>query len=193
MLTVLLSSSFIKGHWANSIKTTSIVDGKADQEFKQAWLEFSNAILSQDLKLIKSLSSDCIFCSDCVVNTPKEDSIFKEFQEKNPDQWYDKLTSELCYISIDKFLTEDLNLIFNEKIKSRLLDKTKIIYADDNHNSKVYSIKCIIGSLQTAQCEFKEVFLTYTDPTSKIEGSQWAFAFVKTSGKYKFCGFSTIP
>lgn len=193
ILTILLNSSFTKRHLTNSNKTTSIVDTIADQEFNQTWLEFSKAILSQDLELIKSLSSDCILCSDCFVNTPIEDSVFKEFQEKNPDKWYNKLYYELCYISIDKFLTEDLNLIFNEKVKSRLLDKTKIIYADNNHNSKAYSIKCIIGSSQTAQCEFKEVLLTYIDPTPKFEGSQWSFAFVKTNGKYKFCGFSTIP
>ena len=192
-MTLLLNLSFVKAQLTTSNKTTSIVDTIADHEFHQAWLEFSKAILNQDLKSIKSLSSDCILCSDCVVNTPTEDSAFKEFQEKNPDLWYDKLYNEFCYVNIDKFLAEDLKLIFNEKVKSRLLDKTKINYADNSHNSKAYTQSCIIGRLQSSQYEFKEVLLSYIDPIPKFEGSQWTFAFVKVNGKYKFCGFATIP
>ncbi len=193
ILAVLLNLSFVKGSFTTLKKTISIVDTIADHEFHQAWLEFSKAILNQDLKSIKALSSDCILCPDCVVNTPKEDSTFKEFQEKNPDRWYDKLYNEFCYVSIDKFLAEDLNLIFDEKVKSRLIDSTKVNYAGNSHNSKAYSRACIMGRLETAQCDFREVLLTYIDPSPKFEGSQWSFAFVKVNGKYKFSGFATIP
>ncbi len=69
-MAVLLNLSFVKGSFTTLKKTISIVDTIADHEFHQAWLEFSKAILNQDLKSIKALSSDCILCPDCVVNTP---------------------------------------------------------------------------------------------------------------------------
>lgn len=193
ILTVLLSLSFTKKHFANSANTSRTKDTTADQEFQQAWEEFSNVILKQDQATLKSLSSECILCTICIDNTLVEDSIFKKFQEENPDQWVDKFYDELCYVSIDKFITEDLNIIFDEKVKSRLLDKTKINFVDNNHHSKPFHKKCFIGKVKTAKCEFKEVLLTHIDPTPQLEGSQWSFEFVKTNGKHKFCGFSTIP
>lgn len=190
---VLITLCFSNSPFTYSHNTIHTTNTTADREFKQVWRTFSKAILNQDLKLIKSLSTDCILCADCVVNTPKEERIFKEFQEKNPDQWYNKLYEEYCYINIDKFIKEDLNIIFNEKVKSILLDKIKIQYNNNNHNAKAYNKTCIVGNIMTTQYTFKEVLLTYMDPTPQFEGSQWAFAFVKKNGKYKFCGFSTIP
>ncbi len=164
-----------------------------DEEFQRAWKLFADAILKQDIKSIKALSTDCIMCTDCFTNTPLEDSLFKKFQKENPDTWYQKLYNDFSFVLVDHFIKEDFDIIFNEKVKLRLLNKSKLIYIDDNHNAKVYAKPCVIGTASLNELDFQEVLLTYIDPTPKFEGSQRAFAFVKIKGQYKFCGFSTIP
>ena len=83
-------------------------------------MTFANAVLSSDLKKIKQLSTNCIYCTDCITNTPKEDSLFNNFQKKNPNTWYDKLYSDFCYIPINKFLKEGFVIVFDSisKIKN---------------------------------------------------------------------------
>src|SRR5688572_18898705 len=86
-----------------TIKTTT----QPDQEFEKTWTAFANAVSSGDLKALTELSTGCIYCTDCLINTSNEDSLFNIFQKKNARTWYAKKYSEFCYIPIDKFLSED--------------------------------------------------------------------------------------
>lgn len=164
-----------------------------DSLLKSTWIKFANSVLNKDRKLFKQLSTNCIRCDHCVTNTQTEDSLFDIYRSKNEKTWYDKLYTEFCFIPIDKFINEDLNTIFTDNIKSRLLDTSKLNFVDDNHNGKLYSKPCIIGTTKEIKHDFREVLLLSIDPTPKYEGTQFAFAFVKINGQYKFCGFSTIP
>ena len=198
VLTTLLGILFLKSFSLDKTltlhgKSTSNAATLVNEEFQDAWKLFADAILKQDIKSIKALSTDCIMCTDCFTNTPLEDSLFKKIQKENPDTWYQKLYNDFSFVPVDHFIKEDFDIIFNEKVKLRLLNKSKLIYIDDNHNAKVYAKPCVIGTASLNELDFQEVLLTYIDPTPKFEGSQRAFAFVKIKGQYKFCGFSTIP
>lgn len=164
-----------------------------DAIFKATWNKFTKAVLSKDLKTFKAMSTNCLNCSWCVTNTAKEDSLFEAYQKVNEKIWYDKLYSEFSYISIDKFINEDYIFIFKSETKSRMQDTSKLYFADDKQNSKLYMKTCIVGVAEEQTLDFKEVFLTIVDSTPKREGAQFTFAFVKIKGQYKFCGFSTIP
>lgn len=179
----------LKRNDESTLETNTLVG----DEFQRAWKLFASTVLKQDIKSIKALSTDCIMCSDCVTNTFLEDSLFNKFQNDNPDSWYEKLNNDFRFIPVDRFIKEDLDLIFNKKVKSRLLNKSKLIYIDNNHNAKVYAKPCVIGTTPLNELNFKEVFLMIIDSTFKFEGGTWAFDFVKKNGKYKFCGCSTIP
>src|SRR5207302_1961059 len=137
--------------------------------------------------------SDCIFCGDCVTNNPIEDSSFISVEKNNPDLYYDKLYTEFRYIPIEKFIKNDLPLIFNSKIKSRMLDTSKLAFVDNEHNKNLYRKICITDTVQIDKTKHKEVLLTSVDPNDHYEGAQHAYAFILTNEGYKFCGFSTIP
>ena len=166
---------------------------QSDKQFEETWKIFANAVLSGNLNKVKQLSTNCIECSDCVTNTPKEDSLFNDFEKKNPNTWYEKLYSELSYIPIDKFLKEDFTIIFDSFTKTRLLDSSKIRFHDDEVNKGMYDKKCIISSNDLKNAKLLEMFVKVVDPSTETEGMDKAFAFIQTKQGYKFCGYSTIP
>ena len=172
-----------------TIKSTA----QSDEEFKKDWITFVNAVLAGDLKTLKGLSSGCIYCTDCVTNSHKEDSLFSDFQNKNPDTWYARLNSEFYYISIDKFLREDLTIVFDSISKSRMLNDSKIRFHNDEANKDLYAKKCIVSGMDLRNVKILEMFVKVVDPSSETEGMDKAFAFIQTKQGYKFCGYSTIP
>ena len=165
---------------------------KANRELQDAWSSFAKAVISNDLQTIKRLSTDCVLCTDCLINSPKEDSLFNAYQDNHPNEWYDQFLNNR-YISIQTFIEEDKLTIFDENTLSRLLDESKIIFFNNNHNRKLYAKECIIKSSEPDSANLEEVFITVVDPSEKAEGMQKAFAFIKTKSGYKFCGYSTIP
>jgi len=177
----------------NTKSLTTFTPADNDSLLKSTWTKFSNAVLNKDFKSLKFLSTDSILCVWCVTNTQIEDSLFEIFKIKNENIWYEKLYTQFCFISTENFIKEDFEFIFTDKIKTRLLDTTKLNFTDDNHNAKLYLRYGIIGTIQKVKPDFREVLLTSIDPNLNFEGSQFAFAFVKLNGQYKFCGFSTIP
>jgi len=84
-------------------KYTFIEDTTTTKEFLSTWEMFSKAIISNDQTKFKELSLESIYCTDCVTNTTTEDSIFKNFENNNPNTWYEKLYDEFSYILIDRF------------------------------------------------------------------------------------------
>lgn len=183
IIALTLSLTFVKGQ--NNADNDTIL--------KAAWTTFSKAILDKDLKTFKAMTAECINCYWCVTNTAKEDTLFEAYRAANEKTWYDKLNTEFCFIPIDNFISGDYDLIFTDNIKSRILDTSKLYFADNKHNFKLYDKPCIIGKNKVKDLDCKEVLLTTIDSTPKLEGAQFAFAFVKIKGRYKFCGFSTIP
>ena len=166
---------------------------KQDEEFEKAWTKFANAVLSRNPKALAELSSACIYCTHCVTNTPKEDSLFNDFRSKNPDAWYEKLNSEYCYIPINKFLSDDFELIFDSITTSKMLKASKISYHDDGHNKGLYKNNCIAKSSELKNSKLLEMFVKVIDYSSETEGLSKAFAFIQTKQGYRFCGYSTIP
>lgn len=74
---------------------------------------------------------------------------------------------------MDVFVKKDMPIVFDERTKRRLFDKSKLGFLE--------------GQKQP------EVLVTIIDPSNQGEGMQAAFAFKKTKGGYLFCGYSTIP
>jgi hypothetical protein len=178
-----------------SLLTSTIVYSQNptnDSLLKLTWDKFAKAVLKKDMKLIKSLSTDCIECLFCVTNTRKEDSLFTIYMDQNEKLWFNKLNSELSFIPIDKFISEDFKIIFTKKIEEGLLDSTKLHFAYDNHNASIFSKPCIITTKKEEKLDFREVRVRTTepDPSTKYEGSSCGFEFVKLNGQYKFCGFN---
>ncbi|MCC3158238.1 hypothetical protein LJ737_13400 [Hymenobacter sp. 15J16-1T3B] len=151
----------------------------ANQSLQETWMLFAMAVIKNDVATIKLLSSSKVYCVDCMRNTAKEQAVWEVYENKNPDTWYDKMYGEFAYIDIDKFIKEDLPLVFNQRIKKRLLDKNKLVFTDQ--------------VLYGGQQNMGTVLVTIIDPSDKWEGAQAAFGFVKTKNGYRFCNYSTIP
>lgn len=201
---LLISISCSSSDKSNNVKTQDNLFPKtvnqnitlasnSDEEFKKAWMNFVNAVLTGNLKEIKGLSSHCIYCTDCVTNTPKESSVFDTFRNTNQKTWSNKLYNEFSYLPIDEFLREDLPIIFDSTTKSRMIDISKFRFQYDNRNQDLYQKSCIIKGSSSLKGTIIEMFVTINDPSSENEGLEKAFAFIKTEEGYKFCGYSTIP
>ncbi len=175
--------------------TSSIMNLKSDKDslLKITWTKFSKAILNKDIKTLKAMSADCINCAWCVTNTTKEDTLYKFEKATNMKAWYNKLYSELCFISIDKFIDEDYELIFTKRTKSRMRNKFNLVYSDITDYQRLIAKTCIIDNPEETKLDVKEVLLIDVESTPKHEGARMAFVFIKIKGQYKFCAFSSIP
>lgn len=174
-------------------KTYNTTDSFDSHALQKAWLLFANAVKAGNKNEIRALSTACINCVDCLTNTPREDSINMELRQMHPDKWYDMMYRQLCFIKIGEFITDDLPIIFDEHTKARLLDPSKIVFARNDHNARLYENQCIAKAAQRRKAAYSEVLVTVIDPSASYEGSQKAFAFIKIGNSFKFCGYSLIP
>lgn len=142
---------------------------KPYNEFKEIWTAFAKAIISKDTNEIRKLSTKCISCSSS--DTP--------YISPN-------------YISIAEFI-QDASWIFDSTTTSRLLNNEKLVFLNDDHNSKLYKQPCISNEVILLYPLHMEVLVTIIDHSKSFEGFQKAFAFIETKNGLKFCGYSTIP
>lgn len=177
------------------IDTTHTIDSftLSNKELEKTWKVFANAILIGNKKIIKDISTNCVYCTDCPTNTRQEDSLFNEYQKKNPKIWYDKLSSEFSYISIDEFLTNDYPLIFDSIVNTRLFNQSKIRFFDEETNKNLYKKNCIINSQALKESTIIQLFVKTIDWSEENEGMDKVFSFIKTKQGYKFCGYWTLP
>ncbi len=162
-------------------------------ELQKVWAAFATAIASKNVATIKAMSTPCVGCVDCLTNTTEEDSKIMAMRHQHPEKWYDMMYGKLCFIDIGRFIRDDLPVILNEETKARLLDESKLHFVDNGHNRGVYDNNCIASVAERKKAVFAEVLVTVMDGGGGSEGMQKAFAFVKTGGSFKFCGYSTIP
>jgi hypothetical protein len=172
----------------NSVEQISV--SQADKEFEETWRVFVNAILADDFKKIKQLSANCIDCSICITNSPEEVAVYKEYWSSK--QYFKKMDSAK-FISIDKFIKEDLKIIFDSTLKSRLKVESKVMFHDFGIVNGTYNERCIISSSDFKKSKLQEAIVTVVDKSPEFEGFQKAFEFILTKQGYKFCGYSTIP
>lgn len=161
--------------------------------FKETWSSFADAVINNDFKRLKELSTDCIYCTYCVTDTRDKDSLFTNFQNKNEKIWYDKLYNELSYLPADKFFKEDYKLIFDNNIISRIGDKSKINFLDRGNDTMTNIHPCYKDIFKNKFPNIQEVLVTRIDPSPKYEGAQFALDFIMTKSGYKFFSFYTIP
>jgi hypothetical protein len=172
----------------NSVDRISV--SQANKEFEKAWRIFVNAVLADDFKKTKQLSTNCIDCSICVTNTPEEAAVYDEYWSSH--QYFKKIDSAK-FVSIDKFIREDLKIIFDSTLKSRLKVESKVIFHDYGIVNRTYNERCIISSSDFKKSKLQEAIVSVIDPSPEFEGFQKAFDFILTKQGYKFCGYSTIP
>ena len=175
-----------------NINYETIIDS-SDKEFSKTWKEFSNAIIQNDKATFRKLSVECIYCTECVTNTNLEDSLFNIFRENNNEIWYDTLYNRLSFISIDKFIAEDYNIIFTETVQKQLSDNTKMNALESRIDNIVNIPYCLKKELTNNYPQKKEVLITFNDKLENGEGWQIALDFIKTKDGYKFSSYSTIP
>ncbi len=165
-----------------------------DFKFVQTWKSFVTAILNFDKPSLKHLSTDCIDCYGCVRNTIEKDSLFTVYQNNNPDIWYDKLSNEFCYISSPKFYNEEFPIMFDEFIKTKIVDSTNWrIYDEGEQNRRMFYKECISKNSNIEIAKLKVVSIKTFETTSDFEGAALLLSFIETKDGYKFCRYDTNP
>ncbi len=142
-----------------------------DKEIVEVWEVFLKTIEQKDNSAFRKLSSDKIDCYVCPDNTPQEYEELNKLRAEN-DDWFEIYNSKI-HLSIDTFLQQDFNIIFNNDFVSILKTKKTIFSKADTN---VY-----------------QILVTTTEPTLEHEGGQHNFKFEKENGVYKFCEIGTIP
>ncbi|WP_103865586.1 hypothetical protein [Aquimarina sp. I32.4] len=164
----LLISSFIP-----SKDASQHVDETED--ITQVWKKFLNIIARQDKSGFKTLSNQSIRCYLCLENTIIEQEELDKKRETDPE-WYTTLYTKDIYISIDDFIKNDYDLIFNTVFVQILKERKTIFYKREIEEVAHY-----------------EVLVTTTEPTLYHEGGQHSFQFKKIKGEWKFNEIGTIP
>ncbi len=142
-----------------------------DKEIVEVWSNFLKTIEQKNKNEFRKLSSNKIDCYVCPDNTPQEYEELNKLRAEN-DDWHEIYNSK-THISIDTFLQQDLNIIFNSDFVTILKTKKTIFSKADTN---VY-----------------QILVTTTEPTLEHEGGQHNFKFKKENGIYKFCEIGTIP
>lgn len=159
----------------------------------KAWSAFTKAIISGDEKALRASSASCIYCVECLENTPAEDSAQRRFQEVHPRSWYRRKYSKQRYIPAERFISNDVPIIFDKETISRLNNPSLLMFHNDSVNKHLYEKNCIVKPRDRRNAECYEVFVQVVDPSPASEGFQKAFAFMRVGSRYIFCGYSTIP
>lgn len=173
-------------------ETPDSIDSKnqTESEIQKVWIQFANSILTDDLKETKRLSTNCIYCPECLTNTPEEESRLEKFQDSN----YDKLYSDLSYISIDTFLEKDKPLFLNAEIKTKLLNPNNYKIDLEDPISDRFNRSCILSKEEFNSTKVYAVLVTVQKPTSNSEGDlQRKFTFIRTKKGLRFCEYLSIP
>lgn len=70
----------------NEIPDSIDSKNQTELEIQKVWIQFANSILTtNDLKETKRLSTNCIYCPECLTNTPEEESRLEKYQDSNYD------------------------------------------------------------------------------------------------------------
>ncbi len=173
-------------------ETPDSIDSKnqTESEIQKVWIQFANSILTDDLKETKRLSTNCIYCPECLTNTPEEESRLEKFQDSN----YDKLYSDLSYISIDTFLEKDKPLFLNAEIKTKLLNPNNYKIDLEDLIPDRFNRSCILSKEEFSSTKVYAVLVTVQKPTSNSEGDlQRKFTFIRTKKGLRFCEYLSIP
>ena len=158
-----------------------------------AWHEFTSAVIANDKDKLKTLSTACILCSECLDNTDTENKTQEAYRNAHPNTWYNKLYKKDRYMPVAVFLSEDLPLIFDTATQRCMIDTSNFQFYNDSVNKKLYEKKCIMPKNTRQTASMYEVFVKMvTQDKNRLE-YQKAFAFVRIGDKYLFCGYSTIP
>ena len=139
------------------------------RKFFRAWDAFKAALSKKDTSLLKSLSTDCIYCSNC------------------------KLKDTEMKFSANDFYANHFSNVFDSLLISRINDNSKIKGHFDEGNWYIYSEPCIFKGSGLPNPRVGELSITIFDRTEDFEGGAAALAFIETAEGFKFCGYSTIP
>lgn len=142
------------------------------------WKEFVSAAEKKDRKILENMTLDSIRCYLCLENTEDEYAEIDRLRETSKD-WFDIIYKDRIYIARNRFIKEDVPLLFNEKMIKRIKTGDTGFYERD-----------IDGIL------YFEILVTTTEPNEVAighEGGQHAFLFKKTSDGYKLAEINTIP
>ncbi|EMI63986.1 hypothetical protein MAL08_17880 [Leptospira noguchii] len=186
MMSIASLSIFYKLN-LNKIVDSIDLENQTESEIQKAWIQFANSILAGDLKETKRLSTNCIYCPECLTNTPEEES---KYQDSN----YDKFYSNLSYISIDTFLEKDIPLSLNAEIKAKLLNPNNYKIDSEDPIPDRFNRSCIISKEEFSSTKVYAVLVTVQKPTSESEGDvQRKFTFIRTKNGLRFCEYLSIP
>ncbi|QCO35505.1 hypothetical protein [Leptospira interrogans] len=174
----------------NEIPDSIDSKNQTESEIQKVWIQFANSILTDDLKETKRLSTNCIYCPECLTNTPEEESRLEKFQDSN----YDKLYSDLSYISIDTFLEKDKPLFLNAEIKTKLLNPNNYKIDLEDPIPDLFNRSCILSKEEFNSTKVYAVLVTVQKPTfNSEEGSAMKFTFIRTKKGLRFCEYLSIP
>ena len=149
-------------------------DSGAEYSVKSSWEAFRQAIILNDLKKVKSLSTFQIKSSFCTQNQPSKGS------NEN-------------ILSIDKFIQDCFNQIFDSDTRARLTKIGGVRFLDDDSNKQVFLQSAYPNSNYGSDFKLVEVLLTKVEPTTSDEGFEYSFEFIGKGNNFKFCGFDTVP
>lgn len=145
------------------------------EEIVETWEDFLDILEKKDKDKFKIISSKNIHCYICLENTSDE-QIQLETKRNNDPDWYNKIYSDEIYIPIDRFLTEDFDLIFNAKF---------VLIISSNETS--------FHKREMDGIDYYEVLVVTTEASLEHDGGQHNFQFIKENGKWLFNEIGTIP
>lgn len=160
-----------KSFWADTINLT-----KQEKEQRQIWVNFREAVISNDLNAFKKLTMPCIYCPEC--NT--------YIKSSSPDT-----TNNFTIPITDDFFINSYKKIFSKELRNFYFNFDNLSWIEETKISDIDFIDCS-GIDKTTKSEGLDVSIS-DKKCSGDECSQTLFSFIKTDKGYKLYSILNIP
>jgi hypothetical protein len=135
---------------------------------ESVWKQYVKAISGKNIKTLKKLSLNQVYCQPCAIQTGTGDLVTADAFAKN-------IFSTLTKTKLWSALKTGKHLIVTEKIKNY---KPLNLDVPNNQALEVYDVWFVTKGLP--------------DKIKGFESQRYAFQFVKQQGRYKFFGLTAV-
>lgn len=160
-----------KSYWADTTYLT-----RQEKEQRQIWVNFREAVISNDFNAFKKMAMPCIYCPEC--NT--------YIKGPSPDT-----TNDYTIPVTDDFFVNSYKKVFSKELKNFYFNYDNLSWIEVTKISDTDFIDCP-GKYKTTNSEGLDISIS-DKKCSGEECSQTLFSFIKTDKGYKLYSILDIP
>lgn len=162
-----------------------------EKSFKQFFTDFLHNAETMNVMFIKAACLSHIKCTYCLINTQQEYAHLVKTKQYIPG-YYHTLNQAKEVMTVNKFIHEDLNIVFSRKALAALRDSSITqIFIDNIYCDYLFSFEndALFLKHLSAQNKYYKITAVVTHKENAKAFYQEHYEFLKTDTGFKFIGY----